>query len=302
MPKLVLEKTAPFQGLPELVAYDEGLFEAEGLEVEFVEREHKALEWTQVNITNPRGLDPFSSHGATFEEGGADMYNACEWGNYARVSATARGSRQLGRRTIITFAALVVRPDSEIYTPQQLAGKLVGLPYYFGTHYLGLLMLEGFVPRDQIHTCQAPNSARQRYASLMSGAIEATTLTEPYITVAEKADCRVLASASYHGTEVAAEHVDGETYAAFNRAVTQAVQRIKADKKHYLHYFIDYHQADPDVGALSVDDLRMSRLQVVDPGPIPEAEMRRTIEWMQSWNMLDNHATVETLMDAARHR
>jgi hypothetical protein len=27
MKRLVLESTAPFQGLPELVAYDEGLFE-----------------------------------------------------------------------------------------------------------------------------------------------------------------------------------------------------------------------------------------------------------------------------------
>ncbi len=32
MKKLVLETTAPFQGLPELVAYDEGLFEQEGLD------------------------------------------------------------------------------------------------------------------------------------------------------------------------------------------------------------------------------------------------------------------------------
>ena len=30
MKKLVLETTAPFQGLPELVAYDESLFEKEG--------------------------------------------------------------------------------------------------------------------------------------------------------------------------------------------------------------------------------------------------------------------------------
>jgi hypothetical protein len=33
MKKLVLETTAPFQGLPELVAYDEGLFAKEGLEI-----------------------------------------------------------------------------------------------------------------------------------------------------------------------------------------------------------------------------------------------------------------------------
>ncbi len=31
--KLVLETTAPFQGLAELVAYDEGLFEREGITI-----------------------------------------------------------------------------------------------------------------------------------------------------------------------------------------------------------------------------------------------------------------------------
>ena len=31
MKTLVLESTSPFQGLPELVAYDEGLFEREGI-------------------------------------------------------------------------------------------------------------------------------------------------------------------------------------------------------------------------------------------------------------------------------
>ena len=36
MKRLVLESTAPFQGLPELVAYDEGLLEKEGLDIEWV--------------------------------------------------------------------------------------------------------------------------------------------------------------------------------------------------------------------------------------------------------------------------
>ena len=39
MKKLVLETTAPFQGLPELVAYDEGLFDKEGLDIEWADRE-----------------------------------------------------------------------------------------------------------------------------------------------------------------------------------------------------------------------------------------------------------------------
>ena len=36
---LRLENTAPFQGLAELVAYDEGLFEKEGIKIEWIDRE-----------------------------------------------------------------------------------------------------------------------------------------------------------------------------------------------------------------------------------------------------------------------
>lgn len=139
MKKLVLESTQPFQGLPELVAYDEGLFEREGLRVEWVDREAGGIERkTERDVTTPAGVDPFSSHGRLFERGGADMYNACEWGNYCRVQETGVRSRQLGRRAIVAYGALVVPPDSPVYTPQQLAHRTVGLPFYFGTHYLGL--------------------------------------------------------------------------------------------------------------------------------------------------------------------
>ena len=104
MKKLVLETTAPFQGLPELVAYDEGLFAKEGLKIEWVERE-SADKSTDVDVNSPKGLDPFSSHGKMLEQGKADMYNACEWGNYCRVQDTKVGSRQVGRRGIVTYAA-----------------------------------------------------------------------------------------------------------------------------------------------------------------------------------------------------
>src|SRR5437588_137619 len=112
MKKLVLESTAPFQGLPELVAYDEGLFEKEGLQVEWADREQGVEKKVRNDITSPKSVDPFLSHGKLFERGQADMYNACEWGNYCRVQATDAGSRQIGRRAIIAYAALVVRGDS----------------------------------------------------------------------------------------------------------------------------------------------------------------------------------------------
>src|SRR3954464_11724286 len=162
MKTLVLESTSPFQGLPELVAYDEGLFAQEGLAIEWADRDQGVEKKTEVTVLGPRGLAPFSSHGRLLEQGQADMYNACEWGNYCRVEETRLGSRQVGRRAIVTYAALVVRPDSPVYTPQQLAGRSVGVPFYFGSHYLALHMLEGFVPRDLIRVVRAPNGSRNR--------------------------------------------------------------------------------------------------------------------------------------------
>jgi NitT/TauT family transport system substrate-binding protein len=288
MKKLVLETTSPFQGLPELVAYDEGLFAKEGIEVEWAERDEAGIKTADTSITDVKATDMFGSHGTLLEQGKADMYNACEWGNYCRAGGTSVGSRQVGRRGIVTYAAIVVRPDSPVYTPQQLANRTVGVPFYAGTHYLALHLLEGFLPRDQIKVCAAPNGSRNRFNLMMKGEIEATTLTEPYISLAEKKGCRIICSAFYHGTEVASDRVDAETYAAFNRAVREAVRRINADKRKYIRYFIDYHKArDPEIGTLKPEDLRESRLVVVDPAPIPSDEMQRTYEWVKSWGMLD---------------
>jgi len=296
MKKLVLETTAPFQGLPELVADKEGLFAKEGLEIEWVERESEDKS-TRVDVNSPKGLNPFSSHGKMLEQGKADMYNACEWGNYCRVQDTQVGSRQVGRRAIVSYAAIVVRPDSKVFTAQQLAGKTVGVPFYFGTHYLALHLLEGFMPREDIKLCRTSNGSRPRYDAMMSGEIEATTLTEPYITLAEKKGCRLVCGAFYHGTEVASDRVDAETYGAFNRAVREAVKRINADKAKYLHYFIDYYKKDADIQALKPQELRASRIVVCDPAPIPLDEMQRTYDWLKSWGMLEQTATPLTLVN-----
>ena len=299
MKRLVLESTAPFQGLPELVAYEEGLFAREGLAVEWADRDKGVEKKTDTGVTSPKGVDPFASHGRLLEQGQADMYNACEWGNYCRVQDTSIGSRQVGRRAIVTYAAMIVAPDSPVYTPQQLANKTIGVPFYFGTHYIALHMLEGFLPRELIKVCRAPNGSRYRLQSLLAGEGDAVTLTEPHITLAEKKGCRTICSAFFHGTEVASDRVDADTYAAFNRAVREAVRRINADKRRYLAYFIDYHKArDPEIGTLTVDDLRAARLVVCDPAPIPDDELQRTYEWVRGWGMLEQTASPLHLVNA----
>ena len=121
---------------------------------------------------------------------------------------------------MIVCAALVVPPDSNVYVPQELAHRKVGLDYGNGTAYAGLQMLEGAVPRDAISTCAAVIHPGERFAAMLRGEFDATVLQEPWITVAEKAGCRLVSTTFFHGTWVASPDLDPALYAAFLRGVT----------------------------------------------------------------------------------
>jgi len=203
---------------------------------------------------------------------------------------------------MIVCGALVVAPTSSIYTPQELAGKLVALDYGNGTAYAGLQMLEGSMPRAAITTCAAATSPAERFAGLMRGDFEATVLQEPWITVAEKAGCRLVSITFFHGTWVAVPGVSAEAYAALLRALTRAVRRINADKRRYVSYFIRDWANHPEVTSLSPDDFVLSRIQLKEPGPIPEHEARWAWEWMASWGLLEGPFDATTQIDRRLER
>jgi NitT/TauT family transport system substrate-binding protein len=188
---------------------------------------------------------------------------------------------------MVVSTALVVAPDSDIYMASELADRVIGLNYGNGTSYTALQMLEGFLPREAIRTCAATTSTVVRYRQLLAGEFDAICLQEPWITVAEKAGCRLIAQAFYHGAWVAAEYVDTDTYAAFLRAVTEAVSRINADKRGYMHYFLQGSENIPELASITVDDFNLSRIQLKVPEPVPEAEARRNWDWMASWGMIE---------------
>lgn len=59
---------------------------------------------------------------------------------------------------------------------------------------------------------------------------------------------------------------------------------------------------EAEVAALTVGDLDLSRIQVTDPTPIPDDELRRTAAWMASWNRLGQRTRREDLIDAGMQR
>jgi NitT/TauT family transport system substrate-binding protein len=241
MKKLVLESTAPFQGLPNWLRMTKAFREGRPLDRVGRSREGRREEDRRLG-DEPEGLNPFSSHGKLLELGQADMYNACEWGNYCRVQDTGVGSRQVGRRGIVTYGAIVVRPDSDVYTAQQLANRTVGVPFYFGTHYLALHLLEGFLPRE--HDQGREGAERLALPLRLDDAgrhrSDDADRALHHACREERLPHDLLGLLSRHRSGL--RRVDAATYGAFNRAVREAVKRINANKRAYLHYFIDYHK------------------------------------------------------------
>ena len=293
-PKIKMEKPSVYNGLDWLVALDEGLFAKEGLEVELVA--HGGERPTNLDITDWNKVRSNAGHAEAMERGSANIFNACEWGNYRRSQDTGVGCRQLGRRASIVAGAVAVPPDSEVYTPQQLADKTIAVPFHAGTHYLTLQLLEGFVPRDRIKLVSSGRPS-ERYRAMMSGKVAACSVREPWITVAEKHGCRLILQGFYHGTDSGTPEISAEAYAALNRALTEAVRRINANKRGYLHYFIDNEKA-AEVQDLSFDDFNLNRILFVEPGkPIPQEQLLRTYDWMVSWNLIDPGHKVQDLIN-----
>jgi len=275
--------------LPWLVARDEGLFTKEGLEVKLV-RSPKRKERLQ---RSPDQVDSIGNH-LLFERGKAQFQRGCEWGQIRRAYDSKLGGRVISKRSAIVSQAIIVRGDSPYTHPQDLRNVSVGVHFHAGSQYLTLQMLEGFLSRNEIKVVHIPVSAN-RYKSLLNGTVEAVTLPEPWISLAEKQKCKLICEAYCVGSEVASPDIDAETYAAIGRAIKKAVQRINDNKKKYLRYFIA--DVPRNLGSLKPADFRLSRLRYVDPVPYPAEEFERACEWMCSWGLMRPGVTFSGLVD-----
>ncbi len=289
--KIINEYSQAVFNLPWLVAEEEGLFSQEGLEVEFIRsRERDASLPPEADHSQ---VDPFWRH-APFEELAAQSFNACEWGQIRRSHDSTAGGRIITLRPAVASQAIFVRPDSPITHPPMLRDKTIAVNFHAGSHFLTLQLLEGFMARNEIKVVHL-GQARLRYQAMLGGQVDAAMLMEPFLALAEKAECNLIVEGHYAGSEMMSPDMDGQTAAAVSRAIKKAVGLINADKKKYLHHIID--DLPPELRILTPEDFRLSRLRYVDPRPYPMEEFERTRAWMLSWGLVPPNAAFEELVD-----
>jgi NitT/TauT family transport system substrate-binding protein len=279
--------------LPVLVARDQGYFMDEGLDIEFV--------------TTPGMAQVTSGHTATWDnvferpldtvynEGGIDQYRMCEWGIMKRaVEAEAEGLRP---RKIVALGAsmssfaIAVRSDSDAYEPEQLKDKAIAVTPFNGSMFTTLKMMEGYVTPEHVKTVNA-GSMPKRLEALAKGEVEAVSLMEPWISVANKQGLRVLIESHSTRSEAAGDELDGATLAAMFRAEARAVEDLEKDPTPWIHYLI----AETG-GLLEPNELHTSRLLHAAPQPYTLERFTDTYEWSLKWDMVVPGATYEMVLD-----
>jgi NitT/TauT family transport system substrate-binding protein len=290
--KLVLESAEAVLGLHWFVARDHTARD-EGLEIEIITPGIK----TKFDWSDPRSRDHHlvisTNYQKAFEQGKADVYRACEWGQIRRTYDNPKGPI-VARRPAMVYQGIFVRPDSPVNATIALAGKKVGVQFHQGSHYSTLAMLEGFMPRDEINLVHS-GTVQERYESLMSGETDAATLMEPWVSLAHKNGCKEVIGTFYQGTENAGADLDPKVWEAAMRAVKKAVRLINADKKRYIHHMLDEIPQEY-ASQLTPEDFYLPRLRYVDPAPYTQEEFERAYNWMVTWDLVGANAKYEGLV------
>src|SRR5258708_13205697 len=119
---------------PWRVAVEQGFFAAEGLQVEYHE-------------DNPKGVagrvEKFEDRWkeSQLQQGALDVYPVCEWGAIERVQSLGKG-KIIALDTTARTGALMVRADSTITDPKQLANVPIAVTWHAGTFYAPIEVLD----------------------------------------------------------------------------------------------------------------------------------------------------------------
>jgi len=280
LPVLRIAPNVPVFDLPILVALEHGLFEKEGIVVEFVAK-HDPLTSNQ---------DAFKRQKESlYESGQADCYNLCEWAGLDRSDRSERGSQVHALRPAVA-AQVILSFDPDIQEPRDLAGVPVGINEFTGSHYTVLQFLDGTLPREDV-VVKHVGEPLVRYEELKAGRLRAASLMEPYVSLALKEGAHIIAANFYRGAEVISPTLSPQQRRGYLDAVNAAADLINADFDRYKHYLVE-----PVKDRISPEEVSNHFVHYAHSKPLDEKRFAYTVEWMRSWGLQPESGRYDTLV------
>ncbi len=214
--------------LPSRVAYEEGIFPSQGLDVEWIEPDPVRQAFEPVDIQH-------RIKESLLEKQELDIYKVCQWGGIKRsIEGHQAGIFAVGESDGSNQHALFARAGSGIEGGEDLADRPIGINAHAGSFYGVREILQRHLPPERIQTVHVGTPLR-RLQALLAEEIEIAELMDLLIPLAEtKGLVRVLEEPSQRpGVFVANRHTPLPALQAFIRAWNQGVDIINLQPEKY---------------------------------------------------------------------
>jgi len=214
-------------GLNDFVAYQEGFFAAEGLDVELDWKTFKGTQssWKEFKYFERPQDAPYTKDKQDVIQG------ACVWGTICNASAGM--GRVVPEAYGLSPWAIYVRPDSKIRKPEDLKDVPVSVGMRAGSHFNVPFRLEKYLPLEHIKVVNTGGFGA-RLKALLEGEVEAASLLPPQIAMADQLGLRCIIADTFKTLWWVPETASPETVRAYLNALDRAEKAMVADLNKYL--------------------------------------------------------------------
>jgi NitT/TauT family transport system substrate-binding protein len=269
--------------LHEWIALDRGYFQSAGIEpivrwdvLQGIQSSWKGIEYGQ----RPQDR-PFVG-----ESEPVDVINHCAWGSVCNAGAG------LGRFVPDAYGiarwAIYVRADSSIRTPEDLGDVPIAVGMRAGSHFNVPYRLEAHLPLERIKTVNVGGFGA-RLQALMDGEVEASSLLDPQISMADQLGLRPVIANTFKTLWVVPPSFDAKAMDAYFQVLERAEADLSRDPSACLPL---WRNSIP-----SEFRDREWDFQRFDPGerfvyaPLPHSEFDEILEQATRWGLDDQMHT-----------
>ena len=269
-------KVAPKgMGLNDFVAFEEGFFQAEGLDVEL---DWKTFRGTQSSWKDMKYLERPQDKAV----GEQVIQCACLWGTISNASA--------GMGLIVPYCygvspwSIFVRPDSNIREPKDLRDVPIAVGMRAGSHFNVPYRLEKYMPLENIKTVNIGGFGA-RLTALLNRDVEAASLLPPQIDMAKQLGLREIIADEFKTLWWVPESTPEAAVRGYLRGLDRAERELETDLAKYLPLW--KHCVPPEFQDRDWDFSRFSRGERFVYQPISREEFDEVLEQVARWGLDD---------------
>jgi hypothetical protein len=266
-----------FMRLHEWIALEGGYYQDEGLEPVLMADVMHSVSGHRGDGYGRRPQD------LPFVEEMEDLANsACAWGSVCNAGAgMGRFVSDLygvGRFSIFT------RTDSPHQRLTDLRDVPVGVGLRAGSHFTTLQTLEQVLPKEHIKVEHTGGPGR-RLVALMDGEVDAATLLDPEIPIAEAKGLRRLAEGEFRTLFWVSASIDPETLGRYFRTLRRADEDVRASPEQHLHLW--ERNVPPELhGDYDYSQFGLGELLFFEP--FDEDMLNEAVRFAERWELGEN--------------